>query len=41
MKLKEWEKLIFCASKILDFDENNSKAAYRKAFGLKEKGDLE
>ena len=41
MKLNKWKELVLVANRILDFDENNSKAIYRKALGLKELQDYE
>jgi len=36
MKLNKWKELVLVANKILDFDERNCKAMYRKALALKE-----
>lgn len=34
--MNKWKELILVADKILEFDENNCKAIYRKAIALKE-----
>lgn len=36
MKLKKWKELVLVADKILEFDESNCKAIYRKGLALKE-----
>lgn len=36
MKLNKWKELILVSDKILEFDEHNCKAIYRKSLALKE-----
>lgn len=36
MKLNKWKELILVSDKILEFDEKNCKALYRKSLALKE-----